>query len=391
MKLVVLKLISLVVLLAGALILGLNLEFSQPHAERVLGYVKPYLPTTAAGDIDFSTPAVKYVGGGLMLIFGLYGFLPRLPKGRGKRQVAYSEKHGDVVIELDPAEHMLNRVIRNLPEVRSMAIRIKADEDARGVLIDAKGVLNSQLGVAARDTRAFVNAAISTTATDILGLEVVPPINLKIKYTEVDVETATEALHDKLFQREPAAAPDEAETGLEAMPVIGEAIPEEDRAMRMESVESEASAPMDEPGAPAAEALEEAAEAEEVIAAPEDEVEPPMPEPPEALEDMEEAFDEDAGVQAGEEPPDLGAIGSEGGEEGEEGEEAGAEEDAGEEFVDTYTMGDLASAAPEEPVEARPAAEEPEDAITSPGSLAESKEAKEEAAGEDENKDPWSV
>ena len=196
MKMFVLKLISLLVLLVGGLILAAC--FDVPEAKDVLKSTHACLvKNVAAPGEGGQAGAGQWASGAVLLLVGLYGFLPRLPKRDKRRTVAYSLEHGDVVVALDPAQATLNEVIRALPEVKKICIKITAAEDRRKVKIESEAVLNTQIGAPAQESRDLINQCILDTATDMLGLEVLGPINLKVKGAEVDVRAASESLREK--------------------------------------------------------------------------------------------------------------------------------------------------------------------------------------------------
>lgn len=208
MKLFVLKLISLVVLVLGGVILAAC--FDVPEAKDALQCTHGCLvKNVAAPGGDQPSPA-QWAAGAILLLVGLYGFLPRLPKRDKRRTVAYNLEHGDVVVALDPAQTTLNEVIKALPEVKKICIKVTAAEDRRKVKIDTDAVLNAQLETTAQESRDLINQCILDTATNLLGLEVLGPINLKVKGAEVDVKAASEKLraqHLAEIQAKKEAAP----------------------------------------------------------------------------------------------------------------------------------------------------------------------------------------
>ncbi|MBE0556043.1 MAG: hypothetical protein IH628_02320, partial [Proteobacteria bacterium] len=149
------------------------------------------------------------------------------PKRDKRRTVAYSLEHGDVVVALDPAQATLNEVIRALPEVKRIYIKITAAEDRRKVKIDSEAVLNTQIGTTALESRDLINQCILDTATDMLGLEVLGPINLKVKGAEVDVRAASESVREKhLSEIEAKKAAAAAVPEPEVLPAVPDPEPE---------------------------------------------------------------------------------------------------------------------------------------------------------------------
>ena len=58
-----------------------------------------------------------------MLLLGLYGFLPKLP--RRSETITFAGAAGEVTIQLDTVEKGLTRVLQKMDEVKKVKIKVK--------------------------------------------------------------------------------------------------------------------------------------------------------------------------------------------------------------------------------------------------------------------------
>lgn len=192
MKLVVLKLLSLLVLAAG--IAALGIAFNRPEITGPLTQAQTFLTGDAAG---FHWKLL--VAGAIFCVLGGYGFLPQL---RGaKRTLTYAGEHGEINIRIDQAESTLRKVITGMPEVKSVKVRVLPDKEFRRAVIKADVIVINQDDAPARHTYELITALIRETATDVLGLEIEQPIQLHVSGTKVNPRAASEALHARVKQR----------------------------------------------------------------------------------------------------------------------------------------------------------------------------------------------
>ncbi len=188
MKLVVLKLISLMVFLGGITLLGLNFG---------CGYVEHYW---AAASVFVGTcPVCATVGfsgmaGVVMAVAGLYGFLPAMKR---KRRITCHGPEGETTIELKPMEARLVRIMGAMPEVKRIKIRLLPDRKKRRVIIQGRLVQRHVADVSAREVRDRISHYLHETAVVTLGLDIVEPIQLVVEGVEVNPKAAGKALREK--------------------------------------------------------------------------------------------------------------------------------------------------------------------------------------------------
>lgn len=189
MKLAALKLASLVVLLGGVLVLGL--DFGCPYMQSGVETVE----TTLGG--VFGLPIWTKIGGVALVLLGLYAFLPKL-SGRAKvRSVTTRLDHGNVITELDPLEAQLANVLAEMAEVKKIQVHLTPDSERRRVRISSDAVLNAGLEIRTRELQERVNRYVAETTTDVFGLEVIQPVTLHVTGVEMDAKAVSKALRER--------------------------------------------------------------------------------------------------------------------------------------------------------------------------------------------------
>lgn len=250
MKLAALKLASLAVLLGGVAILMLN--FGCP-------YMQAGVQAVQGGVGGVLGPGALYtIGGAVMVLLGLYAFLPKLPGKARNRSVTARLEHGAVITELDPIQAQLGRVLSEMPEVKSVRVRLTADKERRRVRVNSELVINAGMDIQTRDVQDRVNRYVAEASVELFGLEVIQPVTLHVTGVEIDPK----AVSDALRAREAAAA----------LPVLPVVVHEE---VRMEPVPMVAEAP--EEAEEPAETGEPCCLAEEEHVAPMEAAEEPSP------------------------------------------------------------------------------------------------------------------
>lgn len=199
MKLFVLKLISLLVMLAGIVGLGHRLGYmpsaqeDQTPGAACCATIKAALP-----DIHGINLLTWSAYGGAILL-GFYGFIPRIPS-RGK-SIVFPGQYGPISIALKPVENSLHRVLRRMPEIAKFQAKVAPAENGKKVRIDAAVVLQTQPAARARKTVELVHEYIAQTAARMLGLEDISTITLKVEHINVDAKRASKMLHDEIIER----------------------------------------------------------------------------------------------------------------------------------------------------------------------------------------------
>ncbi len=294
MKLAILKLISLLVLAAGVVIVGFysGCDFLQENLPKLR------LQVGECVGPDWKMDHLITIVAALMIAAGLYGFLPRL-FGR-KRTITYSGENGDVLLELKPAERTLVRVLKQIPEVKKIHVRLTPDKSGQLARVEGDLRLQNVLESPARNIHDLINRYIIETATNMLGIDVERPIKLRIHGTDINAKTASQALRANALPSAPAEEM--------RMPVVSE----EEPIVLPEPVAVPAAEPepvvIPEPvvDVPAAEPVPEAPPADE-----DDDLLPPM----DSAEDAPSAEPEDS------EATGFSALSEEAGETAEEGDE----------------------------------------------------------------------
>lgn len=187
MKLLAMKLSSL---FAGALGVALALYLGgvfQP--ERLPEWYAAYVPPQVQEFLTLTF--AEYIVAAILVIFGLYGFLPKLPSRKPHRTVAFTGEHGDVVVHLDMVESTLTRVLSNMPEVKKINVRVQADGKGRKAKIVADCVLHDRPEVPARQAADAVNEYLADAAGNILGVEDIDSVKLNIVGVDVDAKKSS--------------------------------------------------------------------------------------------------------------------------------------------------------------------------------------------------------
>jgi hypothetical protein len=187
MKLFAMKLSSLLAGLVGVALLALLFGAFQP--EQIPAWYAQYVPPQVQQFLDI-TRAEELLGL-ILVVFGLYGFLPKLPSKKNHRSVAFSGDHGDVVVHLDMVESTLTRVLSNMPEVKKIHVRVEAEGKGNKAKIVADCVLHDRPEVPARQAADAVNEYLADAAGSILGVEDIASVKLNIIGVEVNAKQSS--------------------------------------------------------------------------------------------------------------------------------------------------------------------------------------------------------
>jgi len=215
MKLFALKLVALLVLIGAVLVAAVSWDCS---------YIINLLEQARSSVAAFVGPAWKMpwlvkISAIVMGILSLYAFLPKLPK-RSTKRLTYASEHGDIVIDLKPVHKTLLRVIRSMPEVKKIKIKLKGDRSGKKAIIAATANIDRQIdGSHARDNYEMINYYIEETATRLLGLDILEPIKLSITGVTLDPAAASAAVRNQLTDMAAAAtAPEPPDAGMGTAP-----------------------------------------------------------------------------------------------------------------------------------------------------------------------------
>jgi hypothetical protein len=184
MKTVVMKLMCFGVVLAGIVVLGWSAQCS---------YIRNQVKAFRAAP-PVTQMALAGAGGVTASVLALYGLLPSFSR---RRRITRRNEHGETVIELNPMEAMLTRVIANMPMVKRVRIQLVPTKDKQKVSVRANAVLRYQPGKAAQATHDLINRYLKETATTTLGLEVMEPIQLNVTGVDADPKATSQALREQ--------------------------------------------------------------------------------------------------------------------------------------------------------------------------------------------------
>lgn len=197
MKLLAMKLSSLLACLLGAFLLAVLLNIVQP--ELISEWYSTYVPPQVQARV--SVLQVEEIVALILVVFGLYGFLPKLPTKKQKRSVSFAGDHGDVVVHLDVVESTLTRVLANMPEVKKINVHVEADPKTNKAKIVADCVLHDRPEVPARQAADAVNEYLADAAGNILGVEDIASVKLNVVGVEVNAKKSSTYLETEHAKR----------------------------------------------------------------------------------------------------------------------------------------------------------------------------------------------
>jgi hypothetical protein len=116
----------------------------------------------------------RQILGGALVVLGLIMFLSvfiRGPKNRRRRSISFAGMHGEVTIELEHVEGVVENVAKKLPEVRAISIRLEPTESRQRVLVQAEAVLMKDADAEARQVTDRVQDYIKQHTRKILGVQ----------------------------------------------------------------------------------------------------------------------------------------------------------------------------------------------------------------------------
>ena len=192
MKTLLFKLLSLVVVVAGA---GVIVVAADP-SDWVMRSVELLNRITDTGAVA-GVPVAAWVGaiGGVLVLLGLLGLLP---ERRGGPAITFRTDRGNVSIELRPIQQTLAKVIGALPEVRRIKVRVAPDRTARKINIHAAVVLQNCADAGLRRTSAVVSDCIAHTVSTAFGLEDMVEVKLNVVGVHVDANSTAQKIRDEV-------------------------------------------------------------------------------------------------------------------------------------------------------------------------------------------------
>lgn len=188
MKLATLKLISLLVFLGGIVLLGLNFHCS---------FIEQYVSLAASfiGTCPVCTTVGFYgIAGTVLLLVGLYGFLPSMKR---KWRVTYPGPNGKTTVELAPMEALLTRIVGNMPEVKRIRVSIRPAKGKKNVVLACRVIQRHRPDACARDVQNLIAHYIRETAVTTLGLDVIGEIQLTVDGIDANPKAVSKALREQ--------------------------------------------------------------------------------------------------------------------------------------------------------------------------------------------------
>lgn len=197
MKLATMKLICLLVFLGGIYMLGLVNDLS--YVQQAHGYVLQYWPKQEDGALNLRMPGA--VAGIVLLLVGLYGFLPKLP-ARNNSTITFKGAKGNITLQLKPVRKVLLKMMRRMPEVYSIDLNVRPDGDGHRACIEADVILKNCAAQGVRQCARIVAECIDMTARGLLGLEDLSTVRVNVKGVHLDAAATGKQIREQLAVRQ---------------------------------------------------------------------------------------------------------------------------------------------------------------------------------------------
>lgn len=193
LKAIITKLVCLGVLLGGVLLLLTQLGLTS--VAEVLDRA------SIALQVDLSRQLVELGLAAVMIVLGGFALLPGRRVRVPKRHISFEGQRGEVVIQLDPVQAQLTRVLLNMPEIRRVDVRVEPDATGRNAVIFADAVLESQPGVCARETVQTVTEYIADAARGLMGLEDLSHIHVNVTGIHLNPKKSSKVVREHAAAR----------------------------------------------------------------------------------------------------------------------------------------------------------------------------------------------
>jgi len=111
--------------------------------------------------------------GGVLAVLGLIVFISLFLRGKKsrRRSISFAGMHGEVTIELEHVEGVIENVAKKLSEVRAIGIRLEPTDARSRVLVLAEAVLMKDAEAEARQVTDRVQDYIKQHTRKILGVQ----------------------------------------------------------------------------------------------------------------------------------------------------------------------------------------------------------------------------
>ncbi len=198
MRTSVYKLLSLLVMLAGMLLMagvagrtGIMTGLMDKMPDLIVPFFK------IGGVVDWQR--VGLVAGSFFVLAGINGLFFRKYSSAGK--MSFRTERGEMVIALAPIQENLVRVVRALPEVRHARMRVTPSRDGQRVLVRAEVKLRDSAGQGLQKTANLVSACIYEAVNKAIGFEDRTTVQLVIRGVKVDARAAARRLREEVGAR----------------------------------------------------------------------------------------------------------------------------------------------------------------------------------------------
>jgi hypothetical protein len=191
MKLFLMKLCSLLVLIAGALLLAWGLGIS-PVIEPVM---RGYAQVVQA---DTLPPRwLEIIIAASLMVLGAVAFLPRLSGPSMRRTLRIPTEHGNVAVQLEALRPALLKVLRKMPEIRKVRLNLKPSKARDKVHIIAHIALRQDASLDVQHHVDIVAAHIAESTVRLLGLENMAEVEVIVDGINVNARAAAKAVQEE--------------------------------------------------------------------------------------------------------------------------------------------------------------------------------------------------
>jgi len=121
----------------------------------------------------------RQILGGIFVVLGLTVAISFVIGGKKKRRksISYAGAHGDVTIELENVEGVIEKVAKKLPEVIAISVRLEPTDARSRVMVLAEAALEKDADTDARTVTDRVQEYIKQHTRKILG---VPDVDVRL-------------------------------------------------------------------------------------------------------------------------------------------------------------------------------------------------------------------
>ena len=188
MKLAVMKLTSLLVLLIG--ILPIALMFTEvPYVEHAGTVLSSLSGIEIAEEITVVDKIITIIVAVVLIVVGLYGFIPALGRNKTVRELIIKGDQGDIKLNMDSVQVNLARQLTDMKEVHKAKLAIEPIKGGKSATLHAVVEIEKLPGISTRETANAITANLTRNAKEVLGLEDLLKVKLDIEGIHLDENT----------------------------------------------------------------------------------------------------------------------------------------------------------------------------------------------------------